>query len=245
MAAKLGQRVLVIDADLGLANTEILLGVRPQHHVGDLLDGSRKLSEVLTPGPHGILLLSAGSGVRELAQLDPGQRRHLLDELDTIDQQFDLVLVDSGAGLGENVLFFVGAAQEAMLVVSPEPTSLADAYAAVKMLSLNAVTRCHVVVNPAPNEDEARAVFAKLSQVCARFLKAEISYLGCVPHDHNLRRAVMWQQPVVDLFPHSPASQAFRTIAHEMLSHPPPRSADGAIKFLWQRLLRESMETGS
>jgi flagellar biosynthesis protein FlhG len=239
VAARAGRRVLIIDADLGLANTEIILGVQPHHHIGELCDGIRSLSEVLTPAPHGISLLSAGGRMNNLSS---EQQLRLLTELEEMENRFDFVLIDSGAGLGSDVRFFVGAAQEAILVVSPEPTSLADAYAAVKTLS-SQVNRFHVVVNPAADDAAARGVFDKLTQVTGKFLKAEVGYLGCIPHDHNLKRAVMWQRPLVDLFPSSPASEAVRTLYHQLEWRGPQAAPHGGLKFLWQQLLRDSMET--
>lgn len=239
VAARAGRRVLIIDADLGLANTEIILGVQPRHHIGELCDGIRTLSEVLTPAPHGISLLSAGARMNNMSN---EQQLKLLTELEEMENRFDFVLIDSGAGLGDSVRFFVGAAQEAILVVSPEPTSLADAYAAVKTLSAQ-VNRFHVVVNPAADESTARGVFEKLTQVTGKFLKAEVSYLGFIPHDHNLKRAVMWQRPLVDLFPSSPASEAVRTLYHQLEERRPSAAPHGGLKFLWQQLLRDSMET--
>jgi flagellar biosynthesis protein FlhG len=239
VAAREGRKVLILDADLGLANTEIILGVQPRHHIGELCDGIRTLNEVITPGPHGISLLSGG---QRMVSMTKEQQLRLLTELEQMENRFDFVLIDSGAGLGDSVRFFVGAAQEAILVVSPEPTSLADAYAAVKTLS-SQVSRFHVVVNPAQDEAAARNVFDKLTQVTGRFLKAEVGYLGCIPHDHNLKRAVMWQRPLVELFPSSPASEAVRTLYHQLEWRGPQSNPHGGLKFLWQQLLRDSMET--
>ncbi|HTP26586.1 MAG TPA: MinD/ParA family protein, partial [Anaeromyxobacteraceae bacterium] len=145
------------------------------------------------------------------------------------------------AGIGDNVLFFAGAAQEALLVISPEPTSLTDAYAAVKVLSQQAgVERFAVVVNPVPTEAHGREVFGKLTQVTDRFLTARVSFLGHVPRDENLQRALMAQRPVVDLFPRSPSSRAFQDLSKRLFDRPPPPSLQGGLKFLWQRLQRET-----
>jgi flagellar biosynthesis protein FlhG len=237
LAAGQGLSVLLIDAALGLSNADVLLGLQPPHHIGHLLDGSRTLSEVLTEGPCGVQLLSAGCGVEPLLDFDAPQRRRLLDELSVLEGRFDLVLIDSGAGLSGDVRFFVGAAQETMLVVSPEPTSLVNAYAALKILSAKATSRFHLVVNRAPDERAARTVFDALSKVSDRFLNAELRYLGSVPHDACLRRAVMSQRSVVELFPQSPASVAFRKLLAHFLSAPAPLARDGGLNLLWNRLL--------
>lgn len=240
-AAKAGQRVLVIDADLGLANVEILYGLTPRYHLGHLLDGSHTLEEVMAEGPHGIRILPAGSGVQTLSHLNDEQKLRLVSALDVLEDSFDLVLVDAGAGIGDNVIFFVGAAQEAILVISPEPTSMTDAYAALKVLSTDAGVRSfNIVVMQSPSEIAGKSIFQKLSSVAGRFLDVRLRYLGSVPRDENVHRAVMAQRPLVDLFPLSPASRAISGVTDTLLNTPPPPTLDGGLKFLWSRVLRES-----
>ncbi|HEX7625037.1 MAG TPA: MinD/ParA family protein [Anaeromyxobacteraceae bacterium] len=241
LAARAGRRVLVLDADLGLANADIVLGVAPHYHLGHLLEGSVPLADILAEGPEGVRVLAASTGVQELTQLDDQQKLRLVSALDEIEDRFDLVIIDCGAGIGDNVLFFAGAAQEALLVISPEPTSLTDAYAAVKVLSQQAgVDRFSVVVNPVPTEAHGREVFGTLTRVTDRFLTTRVSFLGHIPRDENLQRALMAQRPVVDLFPRSPSSRALAEIARRLLDRPPLPSLPGGLKFLWQRLQRES-----
>jgi len=241
LAARAGRRVLIVDADLGLANADIVLGVAPHYHLGHLLEGSASLDSILAPGPQGVRILAASTGVQELTQLDDTQKLRLVTALDAIEDRFDLVLIDCGAGIGDNVLFFAGAAQEALLVISPEPTSLTDAYAAVKVLSQQAgVDRFAVVVNPVPTEAHGREAFGKLTRVTDRFLTARVSFLGHIPRDENLQRALMTQRPVVELFPRSPFSRALQDIAEDLLDRAPPTSLQGGLKFLWQRIQRES-----
>lgn len=241
LAAAAGKRVLIIDGDLGLANVEIIFGMTPRYHLGHLLDGTATVQQVLARGPDGIRVLPGGSGVRSLVSLDSAQKMRVMSALDEIEDEFDLVLIDTGAGIGDNVLFFVGGAQEALLVVTPEPTSLTDAYAAVKVLSLEAgVEHFHVLVNPAPTEAVARDIYDKLCNVTRRFLKARLKLLGFVPRDENIHRAVLMQRPVVTAFPQSPASRALNAVADKLLSQPPPPGSVGGLKFLWHRLLRES-----
>ena len=241
LAATGGQRVLIVDADLGLANVEILYGITPRYHLGNLLDGSAPIESVLAHGPHGIRILSAGSGLRSLTNLDDTQRMRLLTALDSLEDDFDLVLFDTGAGIGDNVLFFCGGAQEALLVVTAEPTSLTDAYASVKVLSLEGgVEHFNVVVNLAPSEQNAREIYEKLCGITRRCLKARLRYLGSVPRDENIHRAVMAQQPNSKLFPQSPATRALVEICERLLGEPAPAGNTGGLKFLWQRILRES-----
>jgi len=240
LAAAQGLRVLLIDADLGLANSHIVMGVAPRYHLGHLLDGTVGVEEVLASGPHGLRVLSAASGVQEMTRLDDAQKLRLVAALDPLDEAFDLVLIDCGAGIGDNVVFFAGASQMTLLVVTPEPTSLTDAYAAVKVLSQRAgVRHFAVVVNWAKGELQARDIFQKLSRVTDRFLQAKVTYAGCLPRDENVQRSVMAQQPVVDLYPQAPCSRALGALADELLAWIPPATVDGGMKLMWQRLLRD------
>lgn len=241
LAAKAGKRVLVLDADLGLANVEILLGIKPKHHIGDLLYKGVSLDDVIVAGPHGIHLLPAGSGVQSLTDLADEEKMHLINSLDSLEDRFDVVFIDTGAGIGDNVMFFAGAAQESILVVSPEPTSLVDAYAAVKVLSQDAgVSRFAVLVNPVVDELAARDIFPKLTGVASRFLKAKLRLLGYVPRDENVHRAVMHQRAVVDMFPSAPSARAFASAAERLFDVEGEANLESGLKFMWQRLLRES-----
>jgi flagellar biosynthesis protein FlhG len=241
IAAKAGKRVLVIDADLGLANVEILLGLKPKYHIGDLLFKGVSLEEVITPGPHGMFLLAAGSGIQNLTELKNEQKMQLVNCLDSLEDKFDVVFIDTGAGIGDNVCFFAGAAQESILVVSPEPTSLVDAYAAVKVLSQDAgVSRFAVLVNPVVDELSARDIFPKLTGVASRFLKAKIRLLGYVPRDENVHKAVMNQRVVVDMFPAAPSARAYVAAAERLFEVEGDANLESGLKFMWQRLLRES-----
>jgi flagellar biosynthesis protein FlhG len=227
LAARKGMRVLIIDADLGLSNVEILYGIKPKFHLGHVLDGTATIEEVLMPGPGGVTVLPAGSGVQELTHLGDDQKRRIVEALDPLEDRFDLVLVDTGAGIGANVLFFAGAAQEAILVV--------------KVISQQAgLRRFDVLVNLAAGDGPARDLFARLSQVTERFLTAQIRYLGYLPRDENVHRAAMVQRPLVDLFPASPSVRALSSAANRLLDEPAPIPVDGGLKFLWHRLFRDA-----
>lgn len=241
LAAKAGRRVLVIDADLGLANVEILFGLTPRFHIGDLIEGTATLEQVLSHGPHGICMLPAGSGVQGLTHLDDAQKLRLITALDELEDRFDLVLVDTGAGIGDNVLFFAGAAQEALLIVNQEPTALSDAYAAVKVLSQQAgVNRFSVIVNSIPNEITARNIFEKLTKVADRFLDVNVRYIGFVPRDENVHRSVMARAPITESFPHSPASRALKVVSDKILAENTQPQLHGGLKLLWQRMFQEA-----
>lgn len=241
LAARRGKRVLIIDADLGLANVEIVFGVKPKRHVGDLLDPQVAADEVLIEVRPGIHILPAASGIQQLTQLGEDEKLRLIAVLDSLADRFDLVLIDSGAGIGDNVLFFVGVAQEIVLVVTPEPTSLVDAYAAVKVLSQQmGLKDFGVVVNSVVDEMAARDVFQKLVGLADRFLSVRIRHLGYVTRDENVHRAVMAQRPITDLFAMAPASRALALVADRLFSQAPPPMVDGGMKLMWHRLFREA-----
>jgi flagellar biosynthesis protein FlhG len=240
LAARRGKRVLILDADLGLANVDIIFGIKPMRHIGDLLHEGVDANDVLAQAAPNIHILPAGSGVQRLTELSRQDKLRLMAALDTIEDRFDLVIIDSGAGIGDNVLFFVGAAQEVVLVLAPEPTALVDAYAVVKVLSQQAgVRNFAVVINPVVDEMPARDMFQKLSSVTGRFLTAKLRHLGYVPRDENVHRAVMAQKPVVDLFPMAPASRALVDVAERLFGEPGPQVLEGGLKVMWQRLMRD------
>jgi flagellar biosynthesis protein FlhG len=241
LAAKRGKRVLVIDADLGLANVEIVFGVKPKRHMGDLLAPEVSPEDVLIEVRPGIHILPAASGIQQLTQLGEEEKIRLISVLDSMAERFDLVLIDSGAGIGDNVLFFVGVAQEIVLVVTPEPTSLVDAYAAVKVLSQQmGLKDFGVVVNSVVDEIAARDVFQKLGALADRFLSVRIRHLGYVTRDENVHRAVMAQKPITDLFAQAPASRALGLVADRLFNMAPPPVVDGGMKLMWHRLFREA-----
>lgn len=240
LAARRGQRVLLIDADLGLANVEIVLGIRPRYNISDLLEKDISIHEILASGPFGIRILAGGSGFTRFTQLSDDDKQKIVHALEPLEDTFDLVIIDSGAGIGENVLFFAGAAQENVLVLNREPTALSDAYATIKVLSQQAgVKEFEILVNDIPSEQEARKVFGALSTVTDRFLSARLHYLGSIPSDPAVKQAVLQQSPAVEAYPHSAASHALGQIADRLFTNPPAEPDLGGLKFLWQRLLRE------
>lgn len=236
--ARLGKRCVLLDADLGLANVDVLLGITPERHLGHLLEGT-PVAEVLCPSGHGFSILPATSGGTELTALSTGQKLELLEALDGLEDQVDVLLVDTGAGVGDTVLYFNLAAQERILVLTPEPTSLTDAYALIKVLRLrHGVDRFHVIVNMAGSEREAKGVFSRLVGACDHFLGGiALDFLGLVPQDPAVRQAVAAQIPLCAHAPHSPAAAAVARIAQGIAAWKPQEHADGNIKFFWKRLL--------
>lgn len=238
--SQLGYRVLLIDADLGLANLDILLGLAPQHTIQDFFCLRQGLSQVIMEGPGGLKVLPAGSGFPELTELDDSRKVLLLNELDYYSEYLDLVLIDTGAGISRNVMFFNLAAQERILVVNNQPTSLTDAYALIKILTTqHKQKRFMLLGNGLTHPREGEAVYRTLVRVVERFLGQDIflEYLGFIPFDEAVPQAVMRQQPVLSLYPEAPASKSFTRLARQLRKSPAPDGLDGNIKFFWRRLL--------
>jgi flagellar biosynthesis protein FlhG len=237
---QMGYRVLLIDADLGLANLDILLGLTPQYNIKDVFSLQQSLSQVIVAGPGGLKILPACSGLPELAELDESQKMFLLNELDHYSEEVDVVLIDTGAWISRNVLFFNLAAQERLLVINYQPTSLADSYALIKvMVTRYNQNRFKLVVNGVHSPQQGETIYHTLLQVTERFLGQEVylDYLGSIPFDQSVPRAGLLQQPVLLQYPEAPASKSFTRIALQLEDSPAPAVIDGSIKFFWHRLL--------
>ncbi len=242
--AKRGKRVMILDADVGLANVDILLGLTPQYTIQHLLNGEKKLSDILVKGPGGILILPASSGIQELAELTREQRLQILSAFETMDRVIDVLIIDTGAGISSNVMYFNVAAHEIIVVVSPEPTSITDAYALMKVMSLRyAEHHFCLLVNGVKGKKDADEVFKKLSMVSERFLNISITYLGYLPYDDHVKKAVRLQKIVVEQYPTAPISLSFETLADKFLKTPlPVTSNHGNVKFFWRQLLEKGKE---
>ena len=242
--AHLGRRVMVLDADLGLGNLDVLLGLTPSFSLADVLSGQRRLREVLVPGPGGITVLPAGSGFQNLTALSDHQIRELQSEMDELQEQTDILLIDTGAGIGRNVTSFATMAQDIIVVAAPEPTSLTDAYALMKVLSTQyGERRFRLLVSMTRTPTDGQDVYRKLSLVAERFLHISINFLGSIPFDPRLAEAVCQQRPLVELYPQSKAAQAFLGLAHDLAEWPLPESPKGGLQFFWQSLLRKDTPT--
>lgn len=236
---RMGKKVLVLDADLGLANLDIIYGINPQHNIGETIRGEQELSRVIVKGPEGVAVIPAASGVQELAQLTEGQKVNLLSEFDTLNKMFDLLLVDTGAGISSNVIFFNLAADERVIVVSPEPTSITDAYAVMKVLFFSHGIKDFLLLsNMVKNEEQGRMVFENLSRVVAKFMRGvSIDYAGCIPWDGLLQKGVSRREPVVCSYPESPSSRSFEALADFLMKYGAEKPTDGNIKFFLKRLM--------
>ena len=213
--AMTGRNVMLLDADMGLANVDVLLGLAPSRHLGHLLDGSATLEELVLEAPHGLKVIPGGSGARRLAQLGNGEHAAVIRAFDELPVPPDYLLVDTAAGLSDNVAMFAAAADDVVLVVCDEPASLTDAYALIKVLSRDfGVRRFRFVANMVRNLGEARALHQKLAKVSDRFLDVVLDFFGMVPQDERLRQAIRRQNAVVDLWPAARSSQAFKQMAN-------------------------------
>ena len=235
---KKGRSVLVLDADLNLANIDVLLGLTPKFNLQHVFSGEKTLAEVLVRGPAGFSILPGSSGILELADLTESQKLYFMEEMEALGRGLDFLLIDTAAGINNNVVYFNLAAQERIVVLTPEPTSLTDAYALIKVLSgRHDVKRFRILVNQAASEKEAVAVFRKLSVVTDRFLQSlSLDYLGHIPSDDKVGKAVRGQRLVAELFAASAAAESFFRLADLLLKEHPEIKPDGNIKFFWREL---------
>ncbi|GIX22633.1 MAG: site-determining protein [Gammaproteobacteria bacterium] len=236
--ARRGRKVMLLDADLGLANVDVLLGLKPPRDIRHVIDGACTLDDILIEGPAGVRIVPAASGVHRLTRMNERELAGLIYGFSQVRFPLDTLLVDTAAGIGPHVLSFCRAAQHVMVVVCDEPTALADAYALIKVLGRDyGVGRCRVVVNMAASEAQARAVFARLLSVVTRFLDVTLDYAGMVPFDEQLRKAVQARSAVVEAYPRARASEAFRRLAATVDGWPLLEQASGHVQFFLERLV--------
>ncbi len=234
-----GKNVLILDADLGLANVDVMLGITPKYSIQHVFSGEKTLSDVIVDGPGGIKLLPASSGIQELCHLDESDKLFLLNEFDSLDQPIDVMFIDNAAGISDTVMYFNMAAEERVVILTPEPTSITDAYALIKVLSQRyRVNEFSIIVNWSNSRKEAQNVFRQLTSVADRFLGfLSFNFLGYIPRDLCIPKSVRRQKAALEIFPACRACQEFEKIAETVLSGKEKRS-DGNIKFFWQNLLR-------
>jgi flagellar biosynthesis protein FlhG len=212
--ARLGHRVGILDADFGLGNIDVMLGLTPTLHLGHFLTGEKELQDVLIDGPFGIRILPAGTGIRALTALTEGQWRRLEGVIRQAALDLDFLLIDTAAGISDNVIELLQIAEHVLIVTSFEPTAVVDAYAMVKILTAAAPKKdLGIVVNAARDANESSLVFRQLDIASSRFLNRSLRYYGFVVHDAAVREAVLAQRPIVDHMPQAPASRCFRILA--------------------------------
>ncbi len=236
--ARMGKNVLILDADLGLANIDVVFGLAPKYNLNHFFSGEQELSAIMVDGPDGVKILPAGSGVQNFTHLDSLQKQRLLDGLDLMHNDFDFVLIDTEAGISENVTYFNTAAQEILVVTTPDPTAITDAYALMKLLSTQYhEKRFNLVVNQVQTDEEALDVYRKLTMVSNRYLDISIDFLGSIPADRQMIDAIRKQKVIVELYPTSRITAAFTQLASTLCAEQIPCDPKGGIQFFWKRLL--------
>jgi flagellar biosynthesis protein FlhG len=237
--ARRGARVWVLDADLGLANLDVVYGIRPTWTLEHVVRGERRLTDVVTEGPAGVRLVPAASGNAALVSLTPAEQLRVLDEVDALDGELDVLLIDVASGISSNVLYFAAAATETLVVTTPEPTAIADAYALVKVLATRWGRHSFpVLVNMAAHADDAAGAFERLASVARRFLAVRLESVGWVPYDEAVPRAVRAQTPVLLASPVAPAARALVAVA-DRLAAGGEAATTGGLQFFFRRLLDE------
>jgi len=237
--SRLGKKVLILDADLGLANIDVLLGIAPKYNFSHVIMGTKTIDEITVKGPGNISILPASSGIQELTKLTKEQGIWFLTELDNMLSSYDIFLIDTAAGISSNVMYFNTTAQEIIVVVSPEPTSITDAYALMKVLSLKySQKRFKMIVNLVANSEEAREVFRQLNLVADRFLDISIEYMGYILLDKNITKSVRRQKIVADIYPDTDASRCFTKLAKKICTTDWPTYPKGESNFIWKHLLK-------
>lgn len=215
---KMGINVLIIDADLGLSNVEVLLGISPKYTVKDVLEGKKEILSIIEEGPFGIKFISGGSGIVDLANLDEDRLFRLIETAETINRYFDIVLIDTGAGISKNVIEFVMMSDEVIVITTPEPTSITDAYAIIKaIITRSFAHRINVLVNRVQNGKEAEEIFYRLSGVIKRFLQREVEYIGYIEESGIVSKSVIKQVPFMISYEKSNISKQVEDIAKKLV----------------------------
>ena len=221
----LGKSVVILDADFGLANVEVMLGIRPQYNLADLVFNNKTIDEIITEGPMGIGFISGGSGVQDLVNLDKERIKKLIAKLVKLDSMYDVVIIDTGAGIADSVVEFVLSSPEVLLVVTPEPTSITDAYSLLKAVNRKKDFRkeqksIKVVTNRVENMEDGREIYDKISIVVSKFLNIQLEYIGYIPQDKKIADAVIAQTPISLSAPNSETAVRIRSICGALLDVP-------------------------
>ena len=228
-----GFKVIVLDADFGLANIDVLFGIVPRFTLLDVINNKKSIAEILTEGPKNIKFISGGSGVEQLAKLDKVQLEKFIENMSILDKLADYIIIDTGAGVSENVISFVMAADEVLLVTNPEPTSITDAYALIKMVSNRDKNKnIKLIVNRAENQIEAENILRKLSMVAEKFLSIKLSPLGYLINDEIVPKSVRMQQPFTIAFPKSGPTKQIRDICKKLVQIKVERDQGGVKAFV-------------
>lgn len=243
--ADAGKRVMLMDADLGLANIDVILGLHPDYDLSHVISGERTLEEVVLIGPSGIRVVPGASGVQQMAELSEAEHAGLIRAFSEIGSDLDVLIVDTAAGISDTVVSFSRAAQELIVVVCDEPASITDAYALIKLLNREyGVDRFRILANMTRSAQEGVDLYNKMCRVTDRYLDVMLTYMGSIPYDEALRKAVRSQKTVVQAFPRSRITQIFKNLAKKADNWPVPEGASGHLQFFVERLIQYSSHSG-
>ncbi len=236
--ASLKNRVLIIDADFGLANVEVLLGIRPKYNFYNMLKGEKNISEIVVDTEYGIKFISGGNGLKELSNINNTEIRYFIEQFEYLDEIADIIIIDTGAGISSSVTNFLMASDESIIVTTPEPTSFTDAYTLIKIMKEQnkSIDKLNVVINKADDEYEADRTFAKIAYVCNKFLGISIQNMGYIPLDADIIKAVKQQKPAIVSFPKSDFSKSIELIGNRLLNRSSVENNTG-IKSFMQKLM--------
>ncbi len=238
MLARQGKKVMLLDADLGLANIDVMLGLNARQNLSHVIAGEAALEDVIIEGPAGIRIVPSASGQHNMLNLSGAGQAGLIRAFGELTHDVDVLLVDNAAGISDSVVTIARASHEVIVVVCDEPASLTDAYALIKVLHrYHGVDRFHILANMTSTAHEGRQLYEKLSRVTQRFLDVTLGFMGAIPHDDYLRKAIQRQQAVVEAFPRSRSALAFRKMADKADRWPLPRLASGQVELFVERLI--------
>ena len=241
--SQLGRRVVLMDADMGLANVDVLLGVYPEYNLSHVLSGEKTLTEVMVEEPSGLKIIPASSGIQKMSELSEVEQAALIRAFSEVDQDFDVLLVDTAAGISSSVVNFARACQEVVVVVCDEPTSLTDAYALIKLLNRDyGLYHFHIVTNMVQSVQQGQALFEKLMRVTDQYLDVTLDHTGIVHEDEKLRKAVLKQSAVVRAYPDSKSSRALQEIAKKIDNWPVKSISGGYLEFFVERMIQYSSQ---
>lgn len=237
--SKHGKRIVILDADLGLANIELLMGVNPKYSLEDVIKGRKSLEQVLTEGCNGVKFISGGSGVTELVRISDAKLNFFVQNLVKLDSIADIILIDTGAGLSNSVMSFVKAVNEVILVTTPDPTAIMDAYSLIKVLKNDGgiIPKINIIENRVESEQEAFEAFNKIYRASDKFLDIQLGDLGYIPYDKHLIKAVKSQKPVMMLYPKAVSSRYFEIIGNKLLNLPYKENSSIGITSFIKRLI--------
>jgi len=236
--AQNGRKTMLLDGDLGLSNCDVLLGLTPRYTLEHVLKGERALEEIILETPSGVRVVPAASGVARMASLSVTEQNGIVQAFAGLPGQLQTLIVDTAAGIGEQVLQFCQAAQQVLVVLRDEPTSFTDTYALIKVLSRDrGVRHFRVVTNLTRQPEEGQIAFRRLQRVTDRYLEVVLEYAGDIPEDLSLQKSVQAQRPVMEAFPACAAAKAFKSLAHAAKQWPLPAGPSGGIEFFMERML--------